>query len=44
MVVGSPPRAIHAGSEPDPATGAVATPIHATSTDVQDSVGGLRVG
>jgi cystathionine gamma-synthase len=35
-------RAIHAGSEPDPATGAVVTPIYATSTFAQDGVGGLR--
>jgi cystathionine gamma-synthase len=37
-------RAIHAGSEPDPATGAVVTPIYATSTYKQDGVGGLRTG
>ena len=37
-------RAIHAGSEPDPATGAVITPIYATSTYAQDGVGGLRTG
>src|SRR3954469_8562285 len=32
-------RAIHAGQEPDPATGAVITPIYATSTYAQDSPG-----
>src|SRR5918911_754456 len=32
-------RAIHAGQEPDPATGAVVTPIYQTSTYVQDAVG-----
>lgn len=32
-------RAIHAGQEPDPATGAVITPIYATSTYVQASPG-----
>ncbi len=32
-------RAIHAGQEPDPATGAVITPIYQTSTFVQDAVG-----
>jgi cystathionine gamma-synthase len=37
-------RAIHAGSEPDPATGAVVTPIYQTSTYKQDGVGGLRTG
>jgi cystathionine gamma-synthase len=37
-------RAIHAGSEPDPATGAVVTPIYQTSTYRQDGVGGLRLG
>jgi len=37
-------RAIHAGSEPDPTTGAVITPIYATSTYKQDGVGGLRGG
>ena len=37
-------RAIHAGSEPDPATGAVITPIYQTSTFAQDGVGGLRMG
>jgi len=37
-------RAIHAGQDPDPATGAVTTPIYATSTYAQDGVGGLRGG
>lgn len=37
-------RAIHAGQEPDPATGAVTPPIYATSTYAQDGVGGLRSG
>src|SRR6059058_271639 len=32
-------RAIHAGQEPDPATGAITTPIYATSTFVQEEVG-----
>jgi len=37
-------RAIHAGQEPDPLTGAVSVPIYATSTYKQDGVGGLRSG
>ncbi|WP_203337017.1 cystathionine gamma-synthase [Nocardioides limicola] len=37
-------RAIHAGYTPDPTTGAVIPPIHATSTYKQDGVGGLRSG
>ncbi len=37
-------RAIHAGYEPDPTTGAVIPPIFATSTYKQDGVGGLRSG
>src|SRR5689334_17990961 len=32
-------RAIHAGQEPDPATGSIITPIYQTSTFVQDAVG-----
>jgi len=32
-------RAIHAGQEPDPATGSVTTPIYQTSTYVQEEVG-----
>src|SRR6266508_3309135 len=31
-------RAIHEGQEPDPATGAITTPIYLTSTYVQDAV------
>jgi cystathionine gamma-synthase len=34
--------AIHAGQEPDPATGAVITPIYQTSTYAQDGVGKHR--
>ncbi|MCR4514459.1 cystathionine gamma-synthase [Aeromicrobium sp. 50.2.37] len=37
-------RAIHAGHEPDPATGAVNVPIYASSTFAQDGVGGMRGG
>lgn len=37
-------RAIHAGYEPDAATGSVIPPIFATSTYKQDGVGGLRGG
>ncbi|GAA3855897.1 cystathionine gamma-synthase [Saccharothrix violaceirubra] len=37
-------KAIHAGQEPDPTTGSVIVPIHATSTYAQDGVGGLRDG
>jgi cystathionine gamma-synthase len=37
-------RAIHAGQEPDTAVGAVVPPIYATSTFIQDGVGGLRGG
>jgi cystathionine gamma-synthase len=36
--------AIHAGQEPDAATGAVVPPIYATSTYKQDGVGGTRGG
>ena len=36
--------AIHAGYRPDPGTGAVNTPIYASSTFAQDGVGGLRGG
>ncbi|PJE96662.1 cystathionine gamma-synthase [Streptomyces carminius] len=36
--------AIHAGQEPDAATGAVVPPIHQSSTFKQDGVGGLRGG
>lgn len=37
-------RAVHAGYEPDPVTGAVNVPIFASSTFKQDGVGGLRDG
>ncbi|MBO0802450.1 MAG: cystathionine gamma-synthase [Nocardiopsaceae bacterium] len=36
--------AIHAGQQPDAATGAVVPPIYATSTYKQDGVGGTRGG
>ena len=35
-------RAIHAGQEPDPSTGAVSTPIYQTSTFAQEAVGEHR--
>lgn len=37
-------RAIHAGQEFDPTTGAVVPPIYQTATFVQDGIGGLRGG
>src|SRR3954451_15946849 len=37
-------KAIHAGQEPDPTTGAVILPIHPSSTYAQDGVGGTRSG
>lgn len=37
-------RAIHAGQEPDSRTGAVIVPIYASSTFIQDGVGGVREG
>jgi cystathionine beta-lyase/cystathionine gamma-synthase len=37
-------KAIHAGNEPDRATGAVMPPIYMTSTFVQDSPGESRMG
>ena len=37
-------RAIHAGQEPDPRTGAVIPPIYQTSTYAQDAVGQPRLG
>src|ERR1700751_4111697 len=43
-VTGLATKAIHAGYRPDPATGAVNTPIYASSTFAQDGVGGLRGG
>ena len=36
--------AIHAGQEPDPATGAIITPIYQTSTYVQDGLGQPHAG
>jgi cystathionine gamma-synthase len=44
MTHGFSTRAIHAGQAPDPTTGAVITPIVASSTFAQDGVGGLRGG
>jgi cystathionine gamma-synthase len=41
---GTATKAIHAGYRPDPATGAVNSPIYASSTFAQDGVGGLRGG
>jgi cystathionine gamma-lyase len=38
-VLGLGTRAIHAGQQPDPSTGAIMTPIYATSTYVQQSPG-----
>ena len=35
-------RAIHVGSEPDPSTGAVNTPVYLTSTYAQDAVGVVK--
>jgi cystathionine gamma-lyase len=40
--VGFSTRAIHAGQPPDPATGAVVTPVYLTSTYVQDAPGRHR--
>lgn len=37
-------RAVHAGYEPDPQTGAVNVPIYASSTFAQDGVGNMRSG
>ncbi len=37
-------RAIHAGQDPDPLTGAVSVPIYQTSTYAQDVVGETRAG
>ena len=39
QVHGMGTRAIHAGQHPDPSTGAIMTPIYATSTYVQESPG-----
>ena len=44
MTQGFSTRAIHAGQEPDLATGAVILPLHLTTTYKQDGVGGLRGG
>ena len=35
---------IHAGQEPEPATGAIITPIYQTSTYVQDGLGQPHAG
>lgn len=37
-------KAVHAGYDPDPLTGAVNVPIYASSTFAQDGVGGMRDG
>ena len=37
-------RAIHAGQDFDPSTGAVVPPVYLTSTFVQDGIGGFRSG
>jgi cystathionine gamma-synthase len=37
-------RAVHAGQEFDPTTGAVVPPVYLTSTFVQDGIGGFRGG
>jgi cystathionine gamma-synthase len=42
--LGFPTRAIHAGQEPDPTTGAVVTPIYQVTTYKQDGIGGFRGG
>ena len=39
-----PTRAIHAGQEFDPTTGAVVPPVYLTTTFVQDGIGGFRGG
>lgn len=39
FIMGFATKAIHAGQEPDPTTGAVAVPIYQTSTYVQDALG-----
>lgn len=39
VLLGLGTRAIHAGQQPDPSTGAIMTPIYATSTYVQSSPG-----
>lgn len=40
--VGFATRAIHAGQDPDPSTGAIMTPVYLTSTYVQESPGKLK--
>src|SRR5690606_31518063 len=35
-------RAIHAGQQPDPTTGAIMTPVYQTSTFVQESPGKMK--
>lgn len=44
MEIGFSTRAIRAGQDPDPTTGAVVPPLHLTSTFVQDGVNVLRGG
>src|SRR4051812_2561514 len=44
MSSGFDTRAIHAGQDFDPTTGAVTPPIYQTSTFVQDGIGGFRGG
>ncbi|MFY9288469.1 MAG: cystathionine gamma-synthase [Alphaproteobacteria bacterium] len=39
LITGFDTKAIHAGQHPDPATGAVITPIYATSTYIQEAPG-----
>src|SRR6266498_1970729 len=39
LLMGFATKAIHAGQEPDPATGAIITPIYQTSTYVQEALG-----
>ncbi|WP_019929392.1 cystathionine gamma-synthase [Nocardia sp. BMG111209] len=43
-LLGFSTRAVHAGYDPDPRTGAVNVPIYASSTFAQDGVGSLRGG
>ncbi|HEY0542598.1 MAG TPA: cystathionine gamma-synthase [Actinoallomurus sp.] len=43
-VTGFDTLAIHAGQDPDPATGAVVPPIYQVTTYKQDGIGGLRGG
>src|SRR6266542_3586510 len=39
LLMGFATKAIHTGQEPDPATGAIITPIYQTSTYVQEALG-----